>query len=158
MNKLTKTLLLLLFLSISFLSVLTISEAKTPSQRQRAEKQGNTISFRKGFLVGNLDIGPICPLEPCDIDMENIYEQYEVGIFQEERLIKKIKINSKGYFKLLLKPGTYTIDLIPNHWSDVCNPGSICATPIGSANVPSRISILPGEKTVFNISVDTGIR
>jgi hypothetical protein len=113
-----------------------------------------------GFVKGTVSIGPLCPHEPCDKSMRDIYKQHTVGLFKDGELVKEYRINRNGSFFGTAPAGKYQLDLIPNPWNVTCRE-KICLMVmprIGWANVPADIEINARKITAFDIKVDTGIR
>lgn len=102
-----------------------------------------------GFLEANVTIGPLCPVEPCNIQEEQkaeIYFERTLQIYMEDRkLVKGISAGPEGHIKTELRAGKYIVDM---------KPLGIDST----ADLPAEIQILPGETTHLEISIDTGIR
>lgn len=96
------------------------------------------INSKTGFLEASITIGPLCPVEPCEIQdaqKAEIYSARKIQIYTENRknLVKE------------LEEGTYIVDM---------NPLGIDRT----AGLPAEIQVLSGETVYLNISIDTGIR
>ena len=102
-----------------------------------------------GFLEANVTIGPLCPVEPCNIPEEQkaeIYFARTLQIYTEDRkLIKGISAVPEGHIKTELRAGKYIVDM---------KPLGIDST----TDLPAEIQILPGETAHLEISIDTGIR
>lgn len=121
-----------------------------------------------GILSGELHIGPLCPVAPCNLsekDLARIYKNYTIlvtttGSSSPTTLI--IKTDKWGNFYEKLAPGVYTLDISPNPGTPVCNDipgvGRICTDGPGSSNVPASIEIKANQKTYLVIEIDTGIR
>jgi hypothetical protein len=112
-----------------------------------------TTTEETGFLEGNINIGPICPVET-DPPLANClptaetYNAYPVGVATSDgsRRIALISPASDGSFRLELPPGNYLVLLEKEH------------NNIGSSNLPVQITIVSQGKTILNIDIDTGIR
>lgn len=107
-----------------------------------------------GFLEGNVTIGPLCPLEPCNLTSEQITKTYEsrkllvYDANNQSRLIKEINIDSQGNYKAELAPGTYIIKIkSPN----ILESGR-------SGKSPNKAKVEAGKSTTLDITIDTGIR
>ena len=112
--------------------------------------QKENIQKEKGILEGHVSIGPLCPVEPCNITSENlrkVYEATKIFIYSEDRksLIKEISLNSTGNYKVELDPGMYVLD------TEHIGIG-------GSKDLPKNIRIETGKTTILDIDIDTGIR
>ena len=104
---------------------------------------------KNGMLTGNVTIGPLCPVEPCEVDP---------GVLQAAYATRRIIVTTtngepagsmapdpvSGY-SFQLRPGVYNID--------------ISRTGIEySPDVPADVTISPGITTRHDIHIDTGIR
>jgi hypothetical protein len=103
-----------------------------------------------GILEGQVTIGPISPVErpgePQPIPPE-VYQARKVMVYDQsgKKLVAEVDLSSQGYYRVELRPGTYTID--------------INRTGIDhSSEVPTQVVIESGEATLLNIDIDTGIR
>jgi hypothetical protein len=103
-----------------------------------------------GILEGQVSIGPLCPVEPCDIPEDQKAEAYAertIVIYDEKQqnIIAEIKPDSNGSFKIELQEGKYTVDL---------KPLGIDRSP----DVPATITITAGGTVPIKIDIDTGMR
>ena len=103
-----------------------------------------------GFLEGTVTIGPLCPVEPCNLTTQQLTDAYaarKVIVYNSERTsaIKELSLDQTGWFHAELVEGTYLVD-INNTGID------------RSTEVPTTIRIKVGETITLNISIDTGIR
>ena len=105
---------------------------------------------RYGLLFGNVSIGPLCPVEPCNLSedfIEEVYEARKIIIYKEDSstVVGTLDINGNHIYKTNLVPGHYVIDI--NH--------------LGidhSGDVPKAIAIAADEVIQLDIDIDTGIR
>jgi hypothetical protein len=111
------------------------------------------INQETGFLEGIINIGPICPVEtnppdPGCLPTAETYKAYPVSIWTSNGNKKIAQINPAldGSYKTELDPGNYLI-ILDNE-----------KNPISSSNLPVLVSIIPQDKTVLYINIDTGIR
>ena len=106
----------------------------------------------KGYLILNVTIGPLCPVEPCkktQEELKNIYEAYSIVITNASSgtvaLEKSLAYN--GTMGILnqteLNVGEYKIDVKP--------------TNIFSG-LPKSIKIENGKTITMDLNIDTGIR
>jgi len=110
----------------------------------------NGTNPKTGLFEANVTIGPLCPVEPCEISdaqKAEIYSARKIQIYTENRkkLVKEHSSGPDGRIKAELEAGTYIVDM----------------KPLGidrTADLPVEVRILPGEKVSLNISIDTGIR
>ena len=106
-----------------------------------------------GILEGVISIGPICPVEtippdPGCLPTAETYKTYPVSVWTSDGTRKIALINPAldGSFRTELAPGYYLVILEKGQ------------NKIGSSNLPVEVSIISMEKTLLNISIDTGIR
>jgi hypothetical protein len=103
-----------------------------------------------GTLAGHVTIGPLCPVEPCHVSGEQLAQAYaarQVTVYSEdeEEIVQMVTIGPDGEYRVGLPPGRYQVD--------VTHDGIGART-----GVPAVVTILPGQTTVVNITIDTGIR
>ena len=121
--------------------------------------QGEAVDPNNGLLRGKITIGPLCPVEPCDIppdQVAKIYESRKVFIYDKATRAKvdEVNLDKEGFYSFSLKSGKYIVDV-----SDA--DGNALPLnerrPIGSA-IPAEVEIKAGSITVLNFDIDTGIR
>ncbi len=106
-----------------------------------------------GTLVGEISVGPFCPVEvegqPCP-PPAGTYESIVVLVYARlpdgERRIAEIRPDADGRFELLLQPGSYRVAL--DH-------------SLGIPGTPSpdeRLRVEAGRTTTVTFDIDTGIR
>lgn len=105
---------------------------------------------KPGFLEANVTIGPLCPVEPCEIPearKAEIYSARTIQVYTENRetLVKELSPDVEGQMKTELEAGAYVVDM---------KPLGIDST----SDLPAEIRISPGETAYLDISIDTGIR
>lgn len=105
---------------------------------------------QKGFLEGKVTIGPLCPVEPCNLTQEKIDEIFgarKLVVYTSDKssIVTVISLDHKGEYRVALNPGKYIIDI---------NRISIDS----SDDVPKEILIEPGKTIRLDIQIDTGIR
>ncbi len=104
----------------------------------------------QGTLEGQVNIGPICPVERVDNPCKPTPEMYaarKILVFSKDRsqLIQEVSLDSAGFYQTNLPPGDYLID-IKRAGLDF------------SSQVPKLITIESQQTVTLNISLDTGIR
>ena len=103
-----------------------------------------------GTLQGTVTLGPLCPVEPCQVTPAQKGKALEAVLIiaydrQESVVIKETSPDENGNYKLELEPGIYRIDT--NRFG------------IGSVSgVPKDVVIEAGKMVTLDIRVDTGIR
>jgi hypothetical protein len=113
-----------------------------------------------GILQGKVTIGPLCPVEPCNLTPEQIakiYTSRKVIIYEKDTKQKIVDANldKNGEYSLNLRSGSYIVDI-----SD--GDGNILPVDLGrpfwgNAN-PQEVEVKAGEKVVVDFNIDTGIR
>jgi hypothetical protein len=103
----------------------------------------------KGTLTGNVSIGPLCPVEPCTLDQDrlaSVYAAHTIVVSDHGgEIIANIVPDPHAGYSVILKPGTYSIDI--RHQGIDRSP-----------DLPKNITIRAGETVRLDISIDTGIR
>ena len=103
-----------------------------------------------GFLEGRLTIGPICPVEPCNISddqKKQVYEIRKIQIFTSDgkTLVKELIADYKTeMYRVELPEGKYTVN--------VTNAG------IPGVFTSKEVTVEPNNTTTLDINIDTGIR
>ncbi len=102
-----------------------------------------------GTLVGQVSIGPLCPVEPCAISHDQLVAAYAarpitISTTYGSRVTTVTADPESGY-SVALNPGTYIVD-IPHQGI------------AGSRELPATVTIHNGEIVRLDISIDTGIR
>jgi len=103
-----------------------------------------------GILKGKVEIGPLCPHEPCNPGPEllkQVYNSYQVLVMDTmaKRVLFKIPIDENAGFNKKISPGEYVALIKP-------------VTGSGFKNESKRISISKGKATEIVLSYDTGLR
>ncbi len=114
--------------------------------------EGSTVSpggrIAAGYVVGQITIGPFCPVEqvghPCTIPPE-AYSSRNVIVYESNGTTIKEKgtIDSDGNYKITLGPGTYWLQVEPAG----IGPGE-----------KKQVTVISFETTTVNFDIDTGIR
>ena len=110
----------------------------------------NEMDDSQGFLEGRVVIGPLCPVEPCDLSPEQIakiYEERKIIVYTSEKLsiVTIISLDQTGEYRAALNPGKYIVDINRMGMDS-------------SDDVPKEIAIEPGMVVRLDIQIDTGIR
>jgi hypothetical protein len=103
-----------------------------------------------GELKGKVDIGPVCPQEPCNPTPERlkqIYDSYQVVIMDTatEKILFKIPIRQDATFNMKLSTGHYVARIKP-------------ISGEGFRTYNKRISVIKGKITDIFLTYDTGLR
>ncbi len=105
---------------------------------------------QKGTFYGKVIIGPLCPVEPCNVPPEQVAQAYfarRLLVYDDVKtgVVQEIKLGNDGSYSAKLNPGTYVVDI---------NRLGIDR----SAEVPKEITIEAGKSVELNVDIDTGIR
>ncbi len=103
-----------------------------------------------GMVYGEVTIGPLCPVEPCQISEEQIEDAYaarKIIIYEEDSttIAQTLSIGDDHYYKAYLLPGKYVVDIDHSGMDH-------------SSDVPKAIKIEANEMMRLDIDIDTGIR
>jgi hypothetical protein len=121
----------------------------------------DTIPEEKRVLQGKVTIGPLCPVEPCNLSPEQIakvYERRKVIVYEQntKKKIAKIDLNQSGEYSVSLKPGKYIVDVTDGNGNEL--PLERVKVIIGNVQKPKEIEIKASESVEVNFHIDTGIR
>ncbi|HYJ39116.1 MAG TPA: hypothetical protein VEV87_10885, partial [Chitinophagaceae bacterium] len=110
-----------------------------------AQMKGNV-----GVLKGRVDIGPICPQEPCNPTPERlkqVYDSYEVVLLDtgSRKILFRIPILQDASFNNSISAGAYLVKIKPVNGE-------------GFRTEEKRISIEKGKTTIIQLAYDTGLR
>jgi len=114
-----------------------------------------------GTLGGKVTIGPLCPVEPCNLTPEQIakvYEARKVIVYEQfsKTKVAEVNLDNNGEYSLSLKPGSYIIDVTDAYGNEL--PLDLNKRPrLGNA-IPKEIELKVGDNIVVNFDIDTGIR
>ncbi len=104
-----------------------------------------------GVLMGQVAVGPICPVEqegvPCPVPPE-AYTSREIIVYRtnHETIVATTHPDATGAYRFELRPGTYIVDL------SSAGIGSF------SKDLPREVRIESGKTITLDIAIDTGIR
>jgi hypothetical protein len=103
-----------------------------------------------GMLKGKVEIGPLCPQEPCNPTPERlkqVYDSYEVILMDTtaKKILFRIPIQQDATFIQNVAKGEYIAMIKP-------------VSGTGFRNESKRVSIVKGKTTDIILSYDTGIR
>jgi hypothetical protein len=123
------------------LIVLSIYATTTFTQTKK-----NTIT---GTLTGKVDIGPLCPVEPCTVPPERlkaVFAAHRVIIYDSnKKLLMKLSISKDSSFTCKLKPVIYMAMVSPAE-----------GNPLNEQL--KRFVITKGKNTKLLVQYDTGMR
>ena len=103
-------------------------------------------SQAKGTLQGKVTVGPLCPVEPCNLDPAQIalaYTNRNVTVYSGNTVVKEMPLNADGTYSMELVPGTYSIAIVPAGMR---------------AMGPKEAVVNSNQATVLDFEIDTGIR
>ncbi len=125
------------------------------------ENATNNITLKTGILEGKVTLGPLCPIEPCNLPPEQIaaiYEARKVIIYEKSSLSKiaEIQLNADGEYSLSLNAGQYIIDVSDANGNAL--PLELSQRPRFGNAIPQEAEILEDQTTISDFDIDTGIR
>ena len=125
------------------------------------ENGSNKTSLETGILEGKVTIGPLCPVEPCNLTPEQIatiYEARKVIVYEKTSLNKiiEIQLNAEGEYSISLNSGQYIVDVSDANGNALTLDLSQ-RLRIGNA-IPQEAEIFPDQTTISDFDIDTGIR
>ena len=129
---------------IAFLALLAAAACNHKSPTEPID------TLARGLLYGVVTIGPNCPVEqpgnPCPPPLD-AFTQRKVLVYDEAktRLIATVDLDSNGSYRVLLRPGKYTVDM---------KRLGIDRTD----GVPTVVTISASADVRLDIHVDPGIR
>ena len=98
-----------------------------------------------GTVNGIVTVGPLCPVEPCNRTLD--LSGYSLAFTTNGIRYSYAPLSVNGHFSVSLLSGVYYVTMTPS-----C-PWAGCGR-----SFPLRVSVVAGQTTSLNISIDTGIR
>ena len=125
------------------------------------EKEFEISGPESSILQGKVTIGPLCPVEPCNIPPEQVAEIYQARkvIIYEQSTKEKVAetpLFPSGEYFIILKPGRYIID-ISDAQGDALSLDLSKRPRLGNV-IPREIELRAGDEVVVDFRIDTGIR
>ena len=123
-------------------------------------RSSDPLNVKNGILQGKVSIGPLCPVEPCNLSPQQIAEVYgprKVIVYDQltKNKVAKVDLDQDGEYALSLTPGKYVIDVTDGKGNELPLEGP----RVRFGNVqPKEIEIRGGEKTEVFFNIDSGIR
>jgi hypothetical protein len=113
-----------------------------------------------GFLKGKVTIGPLCPVEPCNLTPEQIAKIYKARkaiIYDQEtrKMVAETNLDGNGEFAFTLNEGKYIVDISDAEGNVL--PLDEPRNRLGNA-MPEEVKIKSGQTTSIEFDIDTGIR
>ncbi|MCH8801584.1 MAG: hypothetical protein IH963_11810 [Chloroflexi bacterium] len=99
-----------------------------------------------GVFAGSVNIGPLCPIEPCFQVIGDTYSSRQLQLESASGGNILVQLRTDGTFLTFVPVGEYRVNL------------SGCDFPGCSGSLPITVVIMEGEATDVNIDIDTGIR
>lgn len=105
---------------------------------------------RTGYLEGVVTLGPLCPVEPCQVSDEQRTLAYGARslVITSEGLsarVYTVKFQPDGHYRIELPAGRYRVTIGKNGMDR-------------SPDVPVSMIITRGQTVTLSLSIDTGIR
>ncbi len=112
-------------------------------------------------MKGTVTIGPLCPVEPCQIPPEQvaqIYQMRKVFVYREpaHEKVAEQPLSADGTFMITLEPGEYLVDISDAQGRAL--PLDDARWPMPGTTVPQKVVLHAGEAVTIHFDIDTGIR
>ena len=125
------------------------------------ENATNNTTLKTGILEGKVTIGPLCPIEPCNLTPEQIaaiYEARKVIIYEKTsfRKIIEFRLNAEGEYAVLLNSGQYIVDISDANGNAL--PLDLSQRPQFGNAIPQEAELFSDQTTISDFDIDTGIR
>ena len=119
------------------------------------------VQAAHGTLQGTVTIGPLCPIEPCNLPPERIAQVYQarkVIIYEQstKRKVTQKNLNPSGEYVFSLKPDRYIVDISDAQGNTL--PLDLTKRPRIGNTLPKETDIKASDIAVINFDIDTGIR
>lgn len=114
----------------------------------------NTSPIEKGYLAGNVTVGPLSPVERVGVSPTppppEVFTSRTLIVYEADGRTKVADVPIQaaglhGVYNITLSPGTYVLDAM--------HQGLGHASPL-----PKTVTVEAGKTTVVNVDIDTGIR
>ncbi len=103
-----------------------------------------------GTLIALVNIGPVCPQEPCNLSPAQkiaFYKEFNVIISDSTGIERhRLAIDTSGLIRKSLVPGNYSAGIKPINY------------PEGASLDLVSFRILPGKESKIDLFFDTGLR
>jgi len=125
------------------------------------ENSTNNTTLKTGILEGKVTIGPLCPIEPCNLTPEQIaaiYEARNVIVYEKSSLrkIAEIQLNADGEYSVELNSGQYIVDVSDANGNAL--PLDLSQRPRFGNAIPQEAELFSDQTTISDFDIDTGIR
>ena len=125
------------------------------------ENDTNNTSLETGFLQGKVTIGPLCPVEPCNLPPEQIamiYKARKVIVYEKSSLNKivELQLDAEGEYSIALNSGQYIVDVSDANGNVL--PLDLSQRPRFGNAIPQEAEIFSDQTTISDFDIDTGIR
>ena len=112
-------------------------------------------------MQGKVTIGPLCPVEPCNLPPEQIariYKARKVIIYEQSTKAKiaGANLDQDGEYSISLKPASYIVDITDAEGNEL--PLESPRRPSLGNVIPRKVEVRQGDKVVVDFDIDTGIR
>lgn len=99
----------------------------------------------EGTVSGTIEIGPLCPVEPCTNPL-NPYTGLQAVVRTDDDEIAVIDVDGSGAFSGVVPAGEYLVEIRP------------CDYLGCRGTLPVRITVRDGQTSTMELRIDTGIR
>ena len=124
-------------------------------------ENATNITLKTGILEGKVTIGPLCPVEPCNLTPEEIaaiFEARKVIVYEKSSLKKiiEIQLSAGGEYSISLNSGQYIVDISDANGNAL--PLDLSQRPQFGNAIPQEAEIFSDQTTISDFDIDTGIR
>lgn len=99
-----------------------------------------------GVISGHIEIGPLCPVEPCTPQPPGPYDEMKVVLLRDGVVMVEYDLDENGMFSGEAAAGEYRLEVRP------------CEYMGCSATLPLQVTVRKEVPVTVDIEIDTGIR
>lgn len=99
-----------------------------------------------GTIIGKVNIGPLCPVEPCPVPKPDPYSSRQIILTSKQGSPIYLSLDSSGNFSGTIPSGTYELTI------------TNCDFLGCRYSLPKTVLIEANKTTRIDIEIDTGIR
>lgn len=111
-----------------------------------AQEETPAPGTSNGVIHGSVNIGPLCPVEPCDRQVGDLYSSRVLILRRDSSEPRTAPLAPNGSFYAEVPAGNYSVEL------------SQCDFLGCTSVLPVHTSVGPKGTTTLDIRIDTGIR
>ena len=145
MNRRSILLIFVAFVGLVFGTVTTADQQWPRAFLPFVVKQG-AAQPSLGFLAGQVNVGPLCPVEPCPRPTPDVYSSRKLVLTPLVGSVIYVSLNTDGRFQAEVPATSYSVDLTD------------CIFLGCKRELPKQVTVKAGQVTKLDINIDTGIR